>query len=303
LRWNDVSGVPTVPRPQTRSVLATLPTPPRTLSAVRRLARALVPVLLAVSVLAPRWAAAAVPEPSSVASIGDSITRATNAAGWYGDHPSLSWSTGFNPVDGFDTHYERLLRSGLGVWGHELNVARAGARMADAPAQAAKAVVAGADYVTILMGANDMCAPSIADMTPVPQFANAFERTLRTLSAGLPGAHVLVASIPNLERLATVYGDDPLARFVWREGRVCPTVLSPEITWLDRLVVSLRQQAFNLVLEDACARYPKCRFDGFAVYRYAFERDEVSRLDFFHPSLAGQRALASLTWERSWWST
>ena len=45
------------------------------------------------------------------------------------------------------------------------------------------------------------------------------------------------------------------------------------------------------------------RFDGFAVYRYAFERDEVSRLDFFHPSLAGQRALASLTWERSWWST
>ena len=44
-----------------------------------------------------------------------------------------------------------------------------------------------------------------------------------------------------------------------------------------------------------------CRFDGFAVYDHAFERGEVSRLDYFHPSLAGQRTLASLTWERSWW--
>ena len=268
---------------------------------MRRLRIALVPVFLAVSATHPVTARAAVPEPSSLASIGDSITRATNAAGWYGDHPSFSWSTGFNPVDGFATHYERLLGDDVGVWGNELNVARAGARMADAPAQAAKAVVAGADYVTILMGANDVCTASVAAMTPVPQFANAFERTLQTLSAGIPHAHVLVASIPNLERLATVYGEDPLARFVWREADICPTVLSPAVTWLDRLTVALRERAYNLVLETTCARYPMCRFDGFAVYDHAFERDEVSRLDYFHPSLAGQRALASLTWERSWW--
>jgi hypothetical protein len=30
---------------------------------------------------------------------------------------------------------------------------------------------------------------------------------------------------------------------------------------------------------------------------------EVSKLDYFHPSLTGQSTLASLTWQRSWWST
>jgi hypothetical protein len=29
--------------------------------------------------------------------------------------------------------------------------------------------------------------------------------------------------------------------------------------------------------------------------------DVVSKLDWFHPSLRGQAALAALTWERSWW--
>jgi hypothetical protein len=29
----------------------------------------------------------------------------------------------------------------------------------------------------------------------------------------------------------------------------------------------------------------------------------VSKLDYFHPSLAGQAALAAITWQRSWWAT
>ena len=264
------------------------------------------PPLLAVVVLttlvAPALpAGASTEEPASLASIGDSITRATNAFGWYGDHPSMSWSTGFNPIDGLDTHYERLLRDDVGIWGDELNVARAGARMSDAPTQAARVVAAGADYVTILMGANDLCAPSLEQMTPVPQFAAAFDRTLERLTTGLPDARILVASIPDLGRLAEVYGDDRLARFVWRSAEICPTVLSPTTTWVDRFEVGTRELAYNLVLEHVCARYPNCRFDGFAVNRYAFARDEVSRLDYFHPSLAGQEALAAITWSRSWW--
>ena len=39
-------------------------------------------------------AQAAPPAPSSMAAIGDSMTRAADACCWYGDHPSNSWSTG-----------------------------------------------------------------------------------------------------------------------------------------------------------------------------------------------------------------
>ena len=43
------------------------------------------------------------------------------------------------------------------IKGHANNDSVAGATMADAPAQAASAVSQGAQYVPILMGANDVC--------------------------------------------------------------------------------------------------------------------------------------------------
>jgi lysophospholipase L1-like esterase len=262
------------------------------------------PWLVLALVLVPAPVARAEEEPpalpGSVASIGDSISRGTNAYGWYGDHPSFSWSTGFNPVDGFASHYERLFRADHTLWGDELNVARSGAAMADAPGQAQAAVAAGADYVTFLMGANDLCRGSAAQMTSVAEFRADLERSLSILDGG--GARVLVASIPNVIRLGEVYGDDPLARFVWRQAELCPSVLDPENTWRERLAVWVRELEFNLALRDTCARYANCRFDDFAVYSYAFDRDDVSRLDYFHPSIDGQRTLAELTWPSAWWS-
>src|SRR5688500_9114554 len=62
-----------------------------------------------VAVLAAAPTATALPSPpSSIASIGDSITRATDVCCWYGDHPRHSWSTGGAPFDGIRSHYERI---------------------------------------------------------------------------------------------------------------------------------------------------------------------------------------------------
>ena len=59
----------------------------------------------------------------------------------------------------------------------------------------------------------------------------------------------------------------------------------------------------NDVLAARCALYANCRFDGNAVFDYYFSADEISKLDYFHPDLDGQGALARLTWAASWWST
>ena len=45
-----------------------------------------------------------------------------------------------------------------------------------------------------------------------------------------------------------------------------------------------------------------CKFDGNAVSGYQFTPNDVSTLDYFHPSVTGQSRLASLTWSQSWWS-
>jgi hypothetical protein len=56
------------------------------------------------------------------------------------------------------SHYERILAVKPVIYGHSYNDPVSGAKMSGAPGQAAKAVGQQAEYVTTLMGANDLCA-------------------------------------------------------------------------------------------------------------------------------------------------
>ena len=111
-------------------------------------------VILAGLIAQPAWAAP--PLPSSMAAIGDSITRAYDVCCSYGDHPGQSWSTGYTSYDGITSHYERIRRVNSAIAGRGYNDAVSGAKMAAAPTQATQAVNQGARYVTILLGANDL---------------------------------------------------------------------------------------------------------------------------------------------------
>jgi len=261
-------------------------------------------VLMTSLALAPA-ASPSPPLPNSIAGIGDSITRAADVCCWYGDHPRQSWSTGGGAFDGISSHYERIRARNLAIYGRNYNDARSGARMRDAEVQAQTAVSQQARYVTILMGGNDVCTGSPATMTTVSDFRTQFSVALSTLAAGLPAdGHVFVASIPNVYRLWQLFRTNVAAQVVWSLAQICQAMLSPFNTEQDRQAVLAREQAFNQVLADVCAQYATiCRFDDYAVYNYVFTASQVSKLDYFHPSLAGQAALASLTWEHSWWAT
>jgi lysophospholipase L1-like esterase len=240
--------------------------------------------------------------PSSMASLGDSITRATDVCCWYGDHPAQSWSTGGGVLDGIRSHYERLRALDPAIAGRNYNDARAGARMRDAPAQAQAAVAQGAGYVTILMGANDVCRSSRSAMTSAADFRTQFTQTMDILATGLPaGSHVFVSSIPNVYRLWQVLHVNPVARLVWAAAGICQSLLAETNTEADRQAVLAREVELNGALADVCAQYTMCRFDGGAIFDYPFASDQVSRLDYFHPNLAGQSVLASVTWQHSWW--
>jgi lysophospholipase L1-like esterase len=243
------------------------------------------------------------PAPTSIAAIGDSITRAADVCCWYGDHPSNSWSSGGASWDGISSHYERLRALNPGIAGKNYNDAASGARMSDGPAQAQRAVAQQAGYVTILLGANDLCTSSPSTMTPVDTFRSQFRDTLQILVSGLPaGARIFVASIPDIHRLWEIYHTDWLARLVWDVADICQSLLAPGRTAAQQALVRERNIAFNDVLEAECARFARCRYDGDAVFSYQFARSDVSKLDYFHPSLAGQANLARATWAASWWN-
>jgi lysophospholipase L1-like esterase len=259
---------------------------------------------VALAAVSPGLAAAASPPlPASVAAIGDSITQAADACCWYGNHPGSSWSTGSAGWDPVVSHYERILTAKPAIYGHNYNDSASGAQMSDAPGQAAQAVAQQARYVTILMGANDLCTSSAATMTPVDTFRAQFHQTLATLEAGLPSsAHIFVSSIPNLYHLWQIYHTSSLAQFAWSTGHICQSLLSSSDTDADRQAVRNRETAFNQVLAQECAAFANCRFDGYAVFNYSFTKGQISTLDYFHPNLSGQAALASVTWGKSWWA-
>jgi uncharacterized protein (DUF427 family) len=126
---------------------------------------------------------------------------------------------------------------------------------------------------------------------------------LATLHQGRPNARIFVSSIPNVYRLWQVLHTNWVARAVWSSARICQSMLASTNTEAQRQQVVARELAFNDILAQACAKYSTCRWDGGASYGYAFSASQVSTLDYFHPSLSGQAALAQLTWSRSWWGS
>jgi lysophospholipase L1-like esterase len=239
-----------------------------------------------------------------MAAIGDSLTQATDVCCWYGNHPTNSWSTGGAGWDGVRSHYERIRALNPDIAGRNFNDSVAGARMSDGPSQAQRAVVQRVGYVTILLGANDVCTSSPGNMTAIETFRAQFRETLRVLDSGLPGkARIFVASIPDIYRLWELYRSDLVAQLVWDLANICQSLLSPSRTEAERQAVRQRNMDFNTVLAQECAQVARCRFDGNAVFNYSFGREDVSKLDYFHPSLSGQADLAQVTWASSWWST
>src|SRR5215203_6868257 len=249
-------------------------------------------VVLAGLVAQPAWAAP--PLPASMAAIGDSITRAYDVCCSYGDHPGQSWATGHTSYDGIASHYERIKQLNSAITGHGYNDAVTGAKMAAAPTQAGQAVSQGARYVTILLGANDLCTSSVSTMTSTDSFRAQFSQAVDILMAQDRKPYVFVSSIPNLYQLWQVLHTNSLARWAWTNFHICQSMLAATNTDTQRQQVVAREQAFNQILAEVCAQYSRCRWDNKAVYNTQFSASQVSTLDFFHPSLSGQAALAKV---------
>jgi hypothetical protein len=235
------------------------------------------PASASASASAPASAAApAPPLPDSIAAIGDSITQAVDVCCFFGNWPGHSWSTGYVPLDGIASHYERIRARHPGIRGHRWNNAVSGAQMADAPGQARSTVRQGAEYVTILMGANDLCGWD-GTLTPKARFRAQFTETLEILRAGLPASHVFVASIPNLYQLWSILRTEPVAQVVWQAAGICPSMLNFFNTPADRQAVIDRQRELNDVLREVCGTWSNCRFDNYLTYNYDFTRSMVSK--------------------------
>ncbi|GAA2137203.1 SGNH/GDSL hydrolase family protein [Streptomyces synnematoformans] len=243
-------------------------------------------------------ARAALRPPRSVAALGDSITRGFHVCEPLSDCPEKSWSTGTS--DDVDSLARRLLKKPSG---HTWNFARSGAQVAELPVQTGEAVARRPDLVTVLIGANDACTDSTADMTPVADFRTAVADSLDRLERDLPRTRVYVSSVPSLMRLWEVGRDGALTRQIWSLGGICQSMLA-DPTDLGtsagdrRAAVEDRVVEFNGVLREECGRHPLCVYDDGAAFEYDFTGGHLSRWDSFHPDEEGQNVLAEIAYEK-----
>ncbi|MDT3398321.1 GDSL-type esterase/lipase family protein [Streptomyces sp. B1866] len=233
--------------------------------------------------------------PRSIASLGDSITRGFDACSLLSDCPGASWSTGTE----VDSLVRRLLPARTPSDGHSWNFAKTGAVMADLPGQVKTAAARRPELVTVLIGANDACADSVAQMTPAADYRRDFTAAMTALRRTLPRTQVYVASVPDLTRLWSEGRKNPWGRAVWKLG-ICPSMLKDPDS-MDaaavrrRAEVARRVDAYNTALKDVCGRDALCRYDG-AVHAYRFTADDLSKWDWFHPGKEGQKRLATLAY-------
>jgi lysophospholipase L1-like esterase len=238
--------------------------------------------------------------PNSIASTGDSITRAFNAGPIpFTDAPEYSWSTGDKSA--VNSHYSRILAANPLINGQTFNDAITGELMSGLNGEVANVVSQQAEYVTILMGANDACTSSPVNMTPVATYRAEFEAAMRTLTTGLPDARIFVSSLPNIYNLWAILHTNSQADERWTRFHICQSMLAqPTSTarrdMLRRVYVLKRVHDYNIQLAQVCAEYIHCRFDNNAVFNTAFTTADINTRDYFHPSVAGQALLAATTY-------
>ncbi len=274
----------------------------------RRLATLAIPIVLLLGGLVPPASAAdpALPLPAVMAAVGDSITQAASSNGTLGaDAPENSWSTGTNST--VDSHYLRLLALGASIAGHNNNRSVSGAKVGGLDAQMAGVATLHPDYLTVLIGGNDLCTDTVAQMTSVADFEAQLRTAMTTLTAASPTTYVYVLSIPDVYQLWSLFHTSWWARVVWSVGGICQSLLAnPTSTQAAdvqrRAAVRQRNLDYNAKLAAVCSTFTHCRFDNNTVFNTQFAKSDVSG-DYFHPSIAGQAKLAAATWTAGYtWS-
>jgi lysophospholipase L1-like esterase len=234
----------------------------------------------------------------SIAALGDSMTAGVNACGEAAACLAASWSTGSDQnVNSVAQRIGQLSGTAPKVF----NDAQAGALASGLAKQVDSAIKQKPALVTILIGNNDICRNTTTAMTSPADFADQVSAVVQKLNAGLPNSWIFVASVPALAQLYGLTKSIPAATAVYKKAKMCGAILAPASTPAGddtRLAdVSKRIDAYNGELKNICAQAQHCVYDDGQIAAQKFNIQDLSTLDYFHPSVEGQKLLADAAWQ------
>jgi lysophospholipase L1-like esterase len=259
---------------------------------------------------APTPASERTAPPTSVAVLGDSISAGTGAdGGGQGglpgeERPRNSWATGDWP--GLDSVYQRVAAL-PGNTAQSFNLSENGRRSQHILGQVQGSPV-DIDYILVQIGGNDLCRPTVAEMTPTAEYRANIDAALDWISVNRPDALVQMNAVPDIYRLWELRRTNFFARLFWGLGLIpCQSLLANAGSTSSgdmarRAQVRQRGLEYNQQLREACDEHVRCRYDDDATWLFSndpatFVNSDISNQDHFHPSYQGQRKLAGVSWE------
>ena len=256
--------------------------------------------------------------PKRLSSTGDSMTEAIDAelpaanhwASWAnGYHGFWEWLLGLTNVY---SHNQRITKNFGSSGRANYMEAKSGADMeTDFVSQALQSVGHTPTYVTVLMGQNDVCGNTFADIPTDAVFEAKFREGLTKLKSGLRGgATIYVVGIVDIYRLRQVADDKRALGIVdcevlWATSLLklfpCGTMLNPLLTEAQRQYTRSRITGFNAILKRVTEEYNGADSLHYyvytdAIFNYPFVESQISDIDCFHPSASGQKELSRVTW-------
>ena len=244
-------------------------------------------VSLAGVIVAPLANAQATSYPETLVSVGDSISARPLS--------SLSWSTGTSEkVQSIHTRLEAAT-------GSKVTAIRKAVRGADSSAlttQMQAAIKADANLVTVLMGGNDVCGPTLDSMTAPETFRERYEAALDMAESA--GVNVAAVSIPNIYGLWEVGKESTRARAIWDAYNICQNALANPLSTDQadverRLAIQRQTEMYNAIIASECTAHTNCAYDDGAVYALTPTLEDLT-FDYFHPNTAGQAKIAAAVW-------
>jgi len=201
--------------------------------------------------------------------IGDSITSGFNAEG-IGQIGQYSWATGW----GLDEPFASTLGAR-----QRYNVALPGAWSTMIGYQTGFAHYVEANYVSIMVGANDVCWGNTGDIV-----AN-IEKQVRALAPYTHVSKIFIGGLPDLRQLYEVREKTLRCEL---PKVMCHPYFSGDLAYrqkIDQDIIAINRDLWRLTIE-----YSKVVFVDLANDTY--QASDISPVDCFHPSAAGQKRIA-----------
>ena len=230
-------------------------------------------------------------------SMGDSITAGFNTR-WPGDFNNgrYNWSTGGS--DKVESHYSHIKKI-IAKEVKAVNVSKSRATSHELALQWRNIETPTIDYMTLLIGANDICDWHDDYAYDQAKFRGNVRYIIDKVIGVNSEVRIVLPSIPNMYHLYEQGKDKCSGR--WDYFEICPNLLSSKRSDDERLAFRDRLLAANATLEELASHYQDNVKFVREVFEYKFSMQHVSRLDCFHPSILGQNELARLTWENGWY--